>query len=176
MYARAHEFLLKRAKQLVDLGWKEQATDDSSLVSLTTHVTRSSPFGRNSQHDLELRLPREANSFFDPFLARQWKAMFENWLLFPSARPARWSADLYIDTVSPLCDIFYLLQSLIPGMLVIIRLDEIDDLGEEEYTRVLPRPPWPEEHIAELEFILGQARASDVVKAASDFSRSTGVH
>ena len=50
----------------------------------------------------------------------------------------RYAAYLSVDVEAPLRDIFNFLQCLIPGMLVIIRVDDIDDIGEEKITKRLP--------------------------------------
>lgn len=57
----------------------------------------------------------------------------------------------------PLSNIFYLLQVLLPGMLLIYRVDDRDDYGEEEATRGLPRPAWMREYEGCLQQILGGA-------------------
>ena len=48
--------------------------------------------------------------------------------------------DFFIDSAPPLSNLFYLLQTFLPGMLLVYRIDELDDVGEIEGIRALPCP------------------------------------
>jgi hypothetical protein len=73
---------------------------------------------------------------------------------------------LFIDTVPPICDIFYLLQTFLSGMLFIYRIDDLDDRGEVESVRALPRPAWIEEHKDLLQKLFGEKRYDNLLEAA----------
>lgn len=80
--------------------------------------------------------------------------MFEKGFLFRTRRrrlgdsKADRYADayLYVDVEAPLRDIFNILQCLMPDALVIIRVDDIGDYGEEESTQRLPSSKWVEDY------------------------------
>jgi len=144
-------------------------------VSYTRTLTT---YWGDRQSRVELRLPRTASAWFEPCLAQQWKKMFECPILF-DARRRRWSgsapdryadAYLYVDVEAPLRDIFNFIQCLIPDMVVIIRVDDIDDRGEEETTQRLPSPKWVEDFAGELRPIFGEERFEDVAKASQEWS------
>lgn len=191
-YTRAHDFLLKRVRQLVELGWEQHETDgmqyctdrpvrsstddppDSSLASLSYTRILTSSWGPDQQSRVELRLPRTASAWFDPFLVPQWIDMLTRSSLF-NARRRRWNSSasdryantyLYVDVEPPLRDVFNFLQCLIPDTLVIIRVDDIDDIGEEETTQRLPSSKWVEDYAGELCPILGEERFKDVARAS----------
>lgn len=86
------------------------------------------------------------------------------------AKRDRTSGNLFIDSPIPLSNIFYLLQTLLPGMLLIYRIDDIDDFGEQERTRVLPPAAWVEEHKGLLQKIFGDhmERYDRLLVAVSD--------
>jgi hypothetical protein len=66
-----------------------------------------------------------------------------------------------------------MLQIILPGMLLIYRIDEIDDVGEMETIRALPRPNWIQQHDTLLKDVLGGAEKYDNIrKSAGDISRS----
>lgn len=100
--------------------------------------------------------------------------MFERSALF-EARRRRWShsepdryadAYLYVDVEAPLRDIFNFLQCLIPDMLVIIRVDDLDDIGEKETTQRLPSSKWVEDYARELRPIFREERYQGVAQAS----------
>jgi len=171
-YTRAHVFLLERVRQLVKLGWEQHEADDSLLAFVSyTRVTPS--YWGDRQSRVELRLPRTASAWFEPSLVPQWKKMFERSALFQARRRRgsgsvvdRYAAYLYVDVEAPLRDIFNFLQCLIPDMLVIIRIDDIDDVGEEEITQRLPSSTWVEDYAGELHPIFGEERFETVAQAS----------
>ena len=100
--------------------------------------------------------------------------MFEKSDLFQPRR-RRWTrgaddryadAYLYVDVEAPLRDVFHFMQCLVPDMIVIIRVDDIDDVGEEEVTQRLPSSKWVEDYAEELRVIFGEERFRDVVQAS----------
>ena len=88
-------------------------------------------------------------------------------------RQNRNNRTLFIDSLTPISDIFYLLQILAPGMLLIVRVDEFDEIGEEETARALPSAEWVQSHESDLREVLGsEQRYQFLVAAAGDFSKS----
>jgi hypothetical protein len=98
-----------------------------------------------------LLLPASFSSLLEPSEADKWSKMF---YLFDAKRD-RTNGNLTIDSPTPLSDIFYLLQTLLPGMLLIYRIDDIDECGEQERTRALPPATWVELHKELLQTIFG---------------------
>lgn len=58
-------------------------------------------------------------------------------------------------------------------MLCIIRIDEIDDFGEEEITRVLPRPEWIRDKKSVLQEVLGEERLTVISEPSKDTQLKT---
>lgn len=75
--------------------------------------------------------------------------------------------DLFMESSAPLCNIFYLLQVLAPGMLVIHR-EEAEDIGRREISRVLPRKSWIEEHYDLIEEVMGNNQAMQALLGAAE--------
>jgi len=99
--------------------------------------------------------------------------MFENIYCFEARRHNRDSSTLFIDSLTPISDIFYVLQTLAPGMLLIIRIDDIDDHGESQTTRVLPSEEWVKDHEEMLEHVLGsKQRFHELLAAVTTRSKS----
>ena len=72
----------------------------------------------------------------------------------------------------PVADIFYLLQILAPGMLLIVRVDEYDDICENETARVLPSEEWLKKHQSVLGDVLGNNHRFELLSnAAADFAK-----
>jgi hypothetical protein len=84
--------------------------------------------------------------------------MFEDHRILQAKRPDQWSYDLFIHSSPPLADIIYMLQVLVPGMLLLVRVDDIPAVGDQTIARALPREEWMLEHAKELEYILGSRR------------------
>jgi hypothetical protein len=82
---------------------------------------------------------------------------------------AQWSHDLYVDAPPPIAAMFYMLQCIAPGMFLIVRIDEINDYGEQEIIRSLPRTVWIEENKDMLLHVLGsEERLSAIVEASKE--------
>lgn len=110
-----------------------------------------------------LLLPASFASLLEPSEADKWSKVFG---LF---RAKRDGTNLIIDSPTPLSDIFYLLQTLLPGMLLIYRIDDIDDCGEREWTCALPPATWVESHKELLQTIFGDTeRYGHLLAAAAD--------
>lgn len=85
----------------------------------------------------------------------------------------KWSHDLYVEADPPAADIFYILQCIAPGMLPIVRIDELDDFGEEEISRCLPRPKWIRDNRDMLTTVLGESRLAAVSESAEHIHTKT---
>ena len=102
-----------------------------------------------------------------------WSQMFEDTYLFQALRKNRDNHTLFIDSLRPVSDIFYMLQILAPGMLLIVRVDDIDDLGELQTTRALPSKEWVIDHNLIIEHVLGsKQRYQTLLAATTDASKS----
>ena len=115
-----------------------------------------------------LILPASFDSFFDFSQGDNWGRMFR---CLNTKRESR----LYIDEPTPLADIFYLLQTLSPGMLVIYHIGEMDGVGKEERTSALPPITWVEEHKELLQSIFRDTGRYDNLLAASADGRGRAV-
>lgn len=112
-------------------------------------------------------LPTTFSSFLDSDHFADWRMQFEMGV-FEAARPSLSENDLYISGPTVLSDIFYLFQSIAPGMLVMAgRIGKLEDMGEMEWVRALPRESWIIENAQTLEYILGNAEAYEALLNAS---------
>jgi hypothetical protein len=132
-----------------------------------------------------LRLPQSFKAFLDLSQAGKWRAMFCRAF---EARCLRLdgnerSLPSLVDGQAALSNVFYLLQALAPGMVVIVHkeidedefdeFDAFDDYPEiQETTRILPPKEWIEAHRDVLEHVLdgGKKAYEDVLAAASNVS------
>lgn len=88
--------------------------------------------------------------------------------VFEAKRPSSSDNDFFISGPSILSDMFYLFQSIAPGMLVIAgRNGEADDMGEMEWVRALPRESWITENALMLKYVLGSTDAYQALLSAS---------
>ena len=130
-----------------------------------------SSYGRRPD-EVQVRLPLSFASFLDGAKNKMWSQMFQNDCLF-NARRQHGSHTLFIDSLTPISDIFYLLQILAPGMLLIVRMDEIDEVGEEETARALPPAEWVKDHEAILQQVLGSEEKYQLLTdVAADLSKA----
>ncbi|KAF7969097.1 hypothetical protein HWV62_28354 [Athelia sp. TMB] len=96
---------------------------------------------------------------------KNWEKVFCNaQRTFNASRPCVGSSNLSIDSAPPLCNIFYLLQMLQPGMLMIHCFDD-DDSQERVITRALPRLSWLQDHEDILKEIFGATRHGNLLHA-----------
>jgi len=62
---------------------------------------------------------------------------------------------------------------LAPGMLLIICEDDMDEIGEDHTTRILPPTEWVQDHKETLEHVIGDEELYEsVLAAAADVSKS----
>ncbi|KAF8492136.1 hypothetical protein JB92DRAFT_3004338 [Gautieria morchelliformis] len=158
-YQRAHKFLTDRVKTLIkENKWRELDHGSKQVflsLSADGYINR-------------LSIPKTVFAFLDPSLFADWRVQFEMGA-FEAKRPGPSDNDLFISGPVVLSDIFYILQSIAPGMLVIAdRIGESDDMGEMELVRALPRESWVTENDSMLKYILGD---SDAFQALLDASR-----
>ena len=92
-------------------------------------------------------LPNSFAHFLDISNANTLREMFENPAIFnPIKKGKKRNFDLYIGSSAPLSNIFYLLQVLAPGMLVIYHEYQLHD-AYIKVSRVLPQASWVEGNI-----------------------------
>ncbi|KAF8492130.1 hypothetical protein JB92DRAFT_3004296 [Gautieria morchelliformis] len=157
-YSRAYQFIVQSKEILVkEHSWDEAVAEDGKIFSLIPQERRGSGFN--------ISLPSTFSSFMEATNLQMWKTVFE---AFDARRPSRSNNDLFISGPTPLSDIFYLLQCMAPGMLLLVRIDEYDEVGEKESVRALPRESWVVSHADVLNTILGGIGA---YKALLDASR-----
>lgn len=80
-----------------------------------------------------------------------------------------------IESLAPEANVFYLLQCLAPGILLICRIDDIDEQGELATTRALPQVPWLEQHKGALEVVLGGKDRYDCLLDAAQNRAACGL-
>jgi len=165
-YGRARSFFLEQMEELVTTTeWKATDIMDIDGVPLLFHLTRTS----RQRSSGGLALPLSSSSFLDRSQMEMWRKVVENGAIFDAKRLNRNSSTLFIDSLRPLANIFYLLQVLAPGMFLIWRIDEIDDFGEQETSRALPDQVWIEDHRALLEEVLGSVdKVQTLLEAAKN--------
>jgi len=157
-YLRAAPFLLEQMKALIEKGWtrkSDKPNDDGILFDLTYY------------NEEKLTLPSTFNAFLDASKEDTWRKIFTNSWAFLAAWKEDDENDLFVDSSPPLCNIFYLLQVLAPGMLV-IRRGVIDDVSLRAVSRALPRKSWIEEHHNSLEEIIGSTGAMKALLIAAE--------
>jgi hypothetical protein len=140
----------------------ERLINRQALLLLTSDYTYSGyNYSRTTQR--RMLLPSSFASFLDASKSKIWDIMFRGHI-FIAKRPGN---DFFIDSAPPLSDLFYLLQTFLPGMLLVYRIDDIDDVGEIEGVRALPCPAWVETHKGLLQTIFGGQRYDTLLKAAA---------
>ncbi|KAF9516266.1 hypothetical protein BS47DRAFT_689195 [Hydnum rufescens UP504] len=158
-YTRAHAFFKKRCEELItNYAWR--SIDWGRKHHIFRIATKTPPSPRYPSHtasspDLTLQLPKTLAQFLKLSHREKWRRMFEDRRIFQTKRLNQWSHDLFIDSCPPLADIMYMLQVLVPGMLLLVRVDHIPTVGDQKITRALPPEEWTLEHAEELEYILG---------------------
>ena len=110
------------------------------------------------------------NLEFDEHNTSAMKLQFENPRLFRGKRDNdTWGiSDSYVEAPEPLCDVFYLLQCILPGILTITREEDPDDMPEFINARGLPRQRWLERHKTLLETIFDERGFEEIWEAAGD--------
>ncbi|KAG5643566.1 hypothetical protein DXG03_000661 [Asterophora parasitica] len=167
-YGRARSFFLQSATEWTatrasDSSWTISDIDNGIPTVNTNMNWFQVMFQFTTGRGGRFALPESFSAFLDPAKIEMWRSIVESPALFNAKRINRENSTLFIDSPRPLSDIFYLLQILAPGIFVISRIDEIDELGEEETVRVLPPPSWVEEHHTLLEEVLGGTEKFEVI-------------
>ena len=95
----------------------------------------------------KLILPKTFASFLDISKANTWRTVFENPAIFQARKKGNNNnLKLFIESSPPLSNIFYLLQVLAPGMLVIYHEYQLQD-ADVKVSRMLPEASWIESNI-----------------------------
>ena len=95
-------------------------------------------------------------------------------MLFDCAFDARSSSEhLHMPGRHPFSEISYMLQCIAPGMFLLVRMDDTDDIGEIEYDYALPNPSWVTDHADVLVTVLGGIDSYQVLLAASESKSRT---
>jgi len=161
-YLRARPFLLEQKRILLEEdGWICGDRNDSDEVFLDINKSRKKKLNN-------LILPTTFNHFLDMSKANLWRKIFENSAIFKAERQSTKAEthDLYIGSSRPLSNIFYLLQVLAPGMLVISDQYQTDN-GNVTVSRMLPRANWIQRNDGMLSEVMGN---TDALTAAKDQS------
>ncbi|KAL0577701.1 hypothetical protein V5O48_004305 [Marasmius crinis-equi] len=157
VYRRAQKYLLMKKNQLVSDGWGEVMDFDPQAVLFVLEKDEQTRYGGT----LEVKIPTQMSFLFDPSQTGTWAKMFT-----ASFDARRRDGELRIDPPSPLADIFYLMQIICPGLLLIIRMDEIDDYGEITRLQGPPSVDWVRENENWLADVFGRASYDEILKAS----------
>ncbi|KZV97678.1 hypothetical protein EXIGLDRAFT_730063 [Exidia glandulosa HHB12029] len=157
-YARAHRWLSSFKGTLVTkYGWRDAPqSGDSSRLLFSIGLQPTSSSGVPRAPALSLALPKHPSSFFSPERKLQWQMTFHSTAFFTM----RFSQP-------PIQDMLYLLQCLIPGMVVVAKVEDVP--GEAIYTtsRGLPPPEWVQAHQEMLVDVFGAQHYRQLFRAAS---------
>ncbi|KAI0345676.1 hypothetical protein BDW22DRAFT_902690 [Trametopsis cervina] len=144
MYTRAHEFLLKTKKRLEDeYGWRANVP----------HMPHKALFSLSSSSGTKLVLPRTFALFLASPASRKWTGLTS---LKTSEQPSCHIADL-----PPLQDMFYALQSILPGLFLIVRIERTGKWQEYWSGFALPDSWWAKANTDVLHHILGEERFAE---------------
>ncbi|KDR72013.1 hypothetical protein GALMADRAFT_229214 [Galerina marginata CBS 339.88] len=129
-------------KALLKVGWKKSDRTGSDEVLIDIYKPRTSIRGQKKRL-INFALPLTFDSFLDTSKVKAWRTMFENTDVFRAVNQSgnNLNHDLYIDSSRALADIFYFLQILAPGMLVINHEYNLPD-ATVKVSRMLPRVNW----------------------------------
>ena len=160
-YLVVQPFFLEQMRILLKEGWKRNNCDsgevypsfanrDSAMqYSLFHHCSNQFLFDISKQKKGRVRriiLPNTFAHFLDVSKVNTWRKIFENPVTFnPVTNGKNHDIDLYIGSPPPIINIFYLLQVLAPGMLVINYEYQLHD-ADIKVSRLLPKEKWIEEH------------------------------
>jgi len=169
-YLRARPFLLEQKRILLEDGWIYGYRHGSDEVFLDINKPKTastrSPQPRKQKLN-NLILPTTFNHFLDMSKADLWREIFENPAIFKADRQSRnpETHDLFINSSRPLSNIFYLLQVLAPGMLVIFDQYQTHN-ANVKVSRMLPRANWIQRNDSVLSEVMGNT--PDALTAAKD--------
>jgi len=158
-YAKAHRSFLAMKNSLVQQhGWVDASTYDPRLLfSIECDPPHRSSLGVPRSPRMTLSLPTNASSFFTPERRVQWQMVFHS-ATFPAMR----------HSVPTIGNMLHLLQCLLPGMLVIVKVEDVEGQGVFTTTRGLPPPEWIDTHRQLLCDIFGVSHYRRLFRAASD--------
>ncbi|KAH7107843.1 hypothetical protein BKA62DRAFT_149431 [Auriculariales sp. MPI-PUGE-AT-0066] len=159
-YARAHRWFLESKRALVQLGWRETsaATSDSRLLFSVEFPGPRTSAGVPRSPPVTLSLPKHPSSFFSPERTLQWQMCFHS-TAFSTLRYS----------IPALNDILFLLQCLVPGMLIGKHVEEFPQEGQIYITsRSLPNHDWVSANEARLIDIFGQQYYRQLWKAVTN--------
>lgn len=157
-YRRARDWILRIRNELVEShGWRDVVPLDSRILfDIETPFPVRSEGGIPLRPNLRLRLPAHASTFFDPDRRVQWEMVFHSNIF------------LMRHAVRPICDLLYLLQCLLTGMLVLIMEEDVPGQGHLRTVRALPPADWVASHEPELARVFGPAHFRQLLRASSD--------
>ncbi|KAF9268469.1 hypothetical protein L218DRAFT_983912 [Marasmius fiardii PR-910] len=172
MYTRAREFLLDKRDDLVtNHGWVVSSNthhpeDYDMLFVLEKDVSFSyDGFGLGFQtiHDVSrLEVPVRITDILDTWEARKWGGMFSDTNIFEPTRAGEHSY-CFKDQPTALSDIFHLIQTLVPGLLVVV--DRKNGGGDGEFYGGLPDDTWMQQNKNFLSTVMGTERFTTLLGA-----------
>jgi hypothetical protein len=155
-YTAAHKVLRQLRSTFVNqYGWTDAGPVDRLLFSISAEPPHL-PSGLPRGPAMNISLPYHVSSFFSPERRVQWQMVFHS-TLFQTMR----------HTVEPVGILFYLLQCLVPGMLVLTKR-ECKPEGTWATSRALPPPDWIDAHSVMLVSIFGASHYKALFKAAQN--------
>jgi hypothetical protein len=155
-YLQAGPYFLEQMRILLKDGWKRNNCNSEEVYpSFTNSEKQYSLFHHRSNQFLfdiskmtkkgRLRrviLPKTFAHFLDISNANTWREIFENSATFNAIKKGKnRNLDLCIESSPPLSNIFYLLQVLAPGMLVIYYEYQLRD-ADVKVSKLLPQAGW----------------------------------
>jgi len=172
-YDRAKEFFLAKKQELLvmsssdntntarEVCESEKNAKDLFILSGTWY---NGYYERNSS--CTFSLPTSTSSFVEYSSKEKWgETLLRTGL--GAKRNNRVTDTIHATGPGPLCDIFYMLQMIFPGMLLLYRIEEYDEGGEQEYVRVLPSIDWIQTNEAALKRVFNNdSRLSSLCEEA----------
>jgi len=159
-YLQARPYFLEQMRILLELenGWKRNNCNSEEFLFDISKMTKKGRLRR-------VILPKTFAHFLDISNANTWREIFENSATFNAIKKGKnRNLDLCIDSSPPLSNIFYLLQVLAPGMLVIYYEYQLRD-ADVKVSKLLPQAGWISVNI--LEF-MSKADGHGLLAAAED--------
>ncbi|KAF8958902.1 hypothetical protein BDZ97DRAFT_1840616 [Flammula alnicola] len=158
-YLRARPFLLEQMRILLEGGWRQSHRNRSGEVLINIYKpytkTRGRPLRPSQRKKVNLILPLTFDSFLDTSKDRAWRTIFENPEYFKAQKQKGNNVDhdFYIGASRALANIFYFLQVLAPGMLVIYHEYQLPD-AFVRVSRILPRASWIQRNYVDVDGML----------------------
>ena len=124
----------------------------------------SKPSTKKFSQPLRVILPKTFAHFLDISNANTWRKIFENHAIFKAIKKGKNdNPNPYIGASPPISNIFYILQVLAPGMLVIYCEYQLPD-ADVKVSRLLPAASWIESNIESM----GEIPVGALIAAAKD--------